>query len=211
MPHYWRPLPVGIGEAAYRMRLTGDPDQLVNVMGLDFATEPTLATANALMASWTSRIGPVTSSLITLEGVHILYQSDSNNQIAVDSNSTAVAGSKGSSTLLAPPNVTYLVRKRTGFAGRKNRGRIYFPGVVEGDIDNVGVVQGSVLTALQAAFTAWYGDLVTHTPVIVHSGLCTVGDTGHAGPHDVTPLPATPILSLEVDDRIATQRRRLNR
>ena len=95
-----------------------------------------------------------------------------------------------------PPNVTYLIRKRTGFAGRKFRGRWYLPGVVEGDADAAGVLSSTRQLALQTAMTLFAGDMITdgHDVVLLHS-------SAPPGPSVIT--------GLLVEQTVATQRRRL--
>ena len=95
------------------------------------------------------------------------------------------------------PQVAYLVKKLTALGGRRNRGRFYLPGVVESKVDGAGNVLGAFQTTIQTSMD----DFMTDTGaadigvVILHSD----GGT----PTDVT--------SLQVEPKVATQRRRLKR
>jgi len=96
-----------------------------------------------------------------------------------------------------PPNVAALIQKRTALGGRRNRGRIYLPALRETQIHDDGVVDSAYLDELQNVATIFLGDMDTegNPLVILHSG---------------SGAP-TPITALNVDGRVATQRRRLRR
>lgn len=100
----------------------------------------------------------------------------------------------------APPNTAILVRKVTPQGGRAGRGRFYFPGVSEldaqggGNLDpeersNLQDVLDDVLEKHSVAEIPW---------VLLH---------GAGSPISIP----TVITSLQVDGRLATQRRRLRR
>lgn len=211
MPHVWRPLPVGFADGFWRIRIVEDPNEMVCTMSFDLPNPPTQSDANALMAAFGTRIMPKVTNVVTLEGFHVIYQNDSLNQVAVDSNSAAVAGTGTGGASIVPVNCAVLIRKRTGFAGRRNRGRMYVPGISEVDVNGPGVIGSTAVAGWQTAVNSFYSDISAYGPVIVHSVICEQGEQGHTGAHSPVPGPPTPILSLEVDDRIATQRRRLNR
>ena len=106
------------------------------------------------------------------------------------------AGTGGPGTL--PPNVAVLVQKKTGLTGRKNRGRLYFPGFVgEGDVDANGIIDSDVLATMQGHFddflTAVNASTTNIDMAILH--------------HDAS--TPTPVTSLVVSNLVATQRRRI--
>jgi hypothetical protein len=107
-----------------------------------------------------------------------------------------IPGSIVSSTVT--PNVAVLVRKNTVLGGRRNRGRFYWPGLRETDVDEAGFVLTTRRTDLQADFDAFLSGLTLAdiTPVVLH---------GEAQGE----LAPVPIASFSVDPRVATQRRRL--
>jgi hypothetical protein len=98
----------------------------------------------------------------------------------------------------ASPNVSGLIKKRTGAGGRTGQGRSYLtPGYIEeGNIDESGTLNPTTRTSLQAKCDSFF----TH-----------VADAGHALVlfHESQAILPRVILSLEMDSRVATQRRRL--
>jgi hypothetical protein len=81
---------------------------------------------------------------------------------------------------------------------------MYIPGVREGDVDELGNVLSSSLTLWQDQFDGWYEYLTAgvaarlYPPVVLHRSE-GIG----------TEPPPTPVTVYQVDDRVATQRRRL--
>jgi hypothetical protein len=99
------------------------------------------------------------------------------------------------------PQVAVLIRKNTGFAGRSQRGRNYWPGIREADVEISGNLVVGTRTAWQDAATFFLaqfsgGGLAVTDMVLLHdSGSPTSG--------------ATLVTSYTVDSKVATQRRRL--
>lgn len=95
------------------------------------------------------------------------------------------------------PNAAVLIRKVTGLVGPRNRGRIYLPPATlnEGSVDQAGIMAGANQAVLQAQADSFLTGLGTNgVPMyLLHS------DGG----------PATEVVSLTVQARLATQRRRL--
>lgn len=199
-----RPIPVGHADVAWIFSLINDPEPIMTTFSMDFPTEPTVANANSLHNIFATRFAPVISNQYQLESVHILYQADANNQIAVDSDAVAIQ-MQGTGTPL-PQNCTYLIRKRTMFAGRKNRGRMYIPGVAEASVSSTGELATADLANVQTRATGFLADIsAIGVPELIHS--CS---------HLITEPPCVPgspttVISLQVDDVIGTQRRRLRR
>lgn len=98
------------------------------------------------------------------------------------------------------PNTAYLVHKATALGGRAGRGRMYMPGVNEGDVDGTGVVDGTLLGLLNTRWAAFAAALVlADLPmVLLH------------GPGSPISTP-TLVTGVTVDQKVATQRRRLRR
>lgn len=95
------------------------------------------------------------------------------------------------------PSVSVLVRKTTSVGGRTGRGRMYLPGVMDSQVNTNGTLPFATVSALQANADDFYAALVAlELPmVLLHSAVSS----------------PTPVNSLEVDGRAATQRRRLRR
>lgn len=113
----------------------------------------------------------------------------------IRSSSYDVAGP--ASGAAATPQVSYLIRKNTALAGRKNRGRLYLPGVMEVAVDSAGKVDSGYVTDITAAFTSFQTHCAAKsmTPVILHNSLES----------------PTGITSWACETVCATQRRRLRK
>jgi hypothetical protein len=96
------------------------------------------------------------------------------------------------------PQVTILVRKVTARGGRAGRGRMFHPGVEEGGTLSGGLFLQSVLDLLRAAFENFRNDLaLAAVPmVLLHNSAELLPDT---------------ITGLDVQQLVATQRRRLRK
>jgi len=108
------------------------------------------------------------------------------------------AGSASNSSVA--PNTATLIRKVTAFGGRSGSGRMYHPCVDEAWIDEGGNLGGGTLTALQGAWDDFLADLdASNVPMVLL--------------HNTTDVFASPtrVLGLEVQTKVATQRRRLRR
>lgn len=114
----------------------------------------------------------------------------------------------GSSTSFnaAPPNVTYLVKKTTAFAGRQYRGRLYWPFVNTNELLENGTFTGTTLTRLTTACVNLYAAPGTGSTTGVQGWVLLHRETA-AG---AAPAP-TPITSFQPSSTVATQRRRLER
>lgn len=120
---------------------------------------------------------------------------------------SSVAGTNTNQS--TPLNCAMLIKKTTGRAGRKNRGRMYWPFAVEGAVDLRGQISQSAvndfITKLNAFYELFQGgatDLEMLDGVyLFHSE--PEGSTEHDDPTEVT--------SFVLDTKIATQRRRLRR
>lgn len=95
------------------------------------------------------------------------------------------------------PAVSVLVSKQTASGGRKNRGRMYLPGLREANVSSGGVISSTNRTAWQAAVDDFFDGLgLGLIPmVILHTS-------------NVAP---TPVTALSVQSVVATQRLRQRR
>jgi hypothetical protein len=106
----------------------------------------------------------------------------------------------GASNDICNPNTAFLVRKITDDGGRAGRGRFYLPGVPSSQVDDGGQLDTTWAANLQSALDDFHTAMAASdmTPVVLHG----------AGSPITTPSPVT---SLQLDPRVATQRRRLRR
>lgn len=102
----------------------------------------------------------------------------------------------------AQPGTSYLIRKNTALGGRKNRGRMFVPGVDEDKVDASGGILPAWVTTLQGVAGDFFDAATAATmyPVVLHTLV----------PGPTQPAP-TAITSLSVESLVATQRRRLRR
>lgn len=100
---------------------------------------------------------------------------------------------------LAPPNAAYLVQKKTGYAGKKNRGRFYLPGVLMTSLlsGNSSKTAAGSHDALQTQLTAFLTAMQDDSlfMVILHQ-------------QGIVDAPRM-VTTLELVERLATQRGRL--
>lgn len=109
-------------------------------------------------------------------------------------------GSGASATQCVSQNSAVLLQKHTARPGRKGRGRMYWPYLIEAEVDNVGVLSSIVLTRNQTMIAAWISATTAavdfETPVLLHEDPVDV-------PNAITSWTVSPV--------IATQRRRIHR
>lgn len=104
----------------------------------------------------------------------------------------------------APPNVAWILRKRTNFVGRRYRGRMYFPwSLSETAMNELGVLTPAAISTRQGAANDWLdaADVAT-----AYEGLWLLhNETGTAAENPDR------ISTFEVAQVVGTQRRRLQR
>jgi len=155
----------------------------------------------AMVSGWHDELRDSTTTDLTCVEANGLWFDGTNEHSLLEP--LAEAGTGGTGVL--PSNCSLLVRKNTSFAGRAFRGRMYWPSMLaEGDVDINGIIDGAVVTALQGHFDTLFDDYLDSIPGAVPSLL-----------HDkvtddvLDPTLATPLTSLTVQPKIATQRRRM--
>lgn len=94
------------------------------------------------------------------------------------------------------PQVAVLIQKQTSFAGRRNRGRMYVPGVATASTNEDGTIDPGPLATWQLGADTWLNESQAHGIDLVIL---------HAQPG----LPPVPVEHLSVQQTLATQRRRL--
>lgn len=114
-------------------------------------------------------------------------------------------GTVGAVTDASPSSAnTVVVRKVTGFAGKRMRGRMAFPSMIvaESAVDAGGTIGSGFMSGLQTVFTNALNAMSTASlpMVLLHTRLTV----------DETPNP-TPVLQLDVQNLMGIQRRRQRR
>jgi hypothetical protein len=122
----------------------------------------------------------------------------------------AVAGTFSAADL--PPQVAVLIKKVTGFGGKKNRGRFYLPWAVPGSVVNErGTILAANVTAMQANMTLFLEQMATDGFPMYISNKVLVLTPPDTRPHVTAIHTGHLVLNLRVEDVVATQRRRLPR
>jgi hypothetical protein len=193
-------IPEGYGQLSMDLYVSGDNEAMTSTIGWDNApggfSDPQEA-ADAFFAILTDTGAPFEPSNVADEvtvGPFRATIGTASGPLTGPGLLTEV-GTAGVNAL--PNNCTLLVRKVTATGGRKGRGRMYiYPaGTDESVVDRVGVIGSLEVAAEQAKWDQVFAavSLAELDFVLLHS--------------DAT--APSPITSLVVDPRIATQRRRL--
>lgn len=188
---------------AVELESTADDRPYLVTFGIetDLNVVPAETHCDRVFQAWDDNFLPLMPNFITLTRVVGRFGQDAADDLIVQSTLPGQAGAVSGDFL--PQNNACLIRKRTALGGRKNRGRMYVPYVLpEGNVDNSGIIAGTRVTAIQTAADDFQDDLLA-------------GDPGPSIPmvvlHSVSTDTPTPITTLEVDNLLATQRRRLRR
>jgi hypothetical protein len=191
-------IPAGFGQIAYRFSLTNDPDEMIVTVGVNVLfgapgpQETVDLKADQFMAGFTAAGLYVGWTFLGC----VLRTDNSGGGSAIFEAPRNMTGTAVGET--PPQNCCVLVRKNTAGAGRRNRGRMYLPpfGLAEGDVSKSGMISSALVPTLQSQVTnGFMGDDM----VILHDSVAT----------NTPPGDPTPITGFVVDNRIATQRRRL--
>jgi hypothetical protein len=186
----------GYSQLEWRFSMTGDPDDYFCTMGTLIESSTATNIPQVAFDAWVANVLPVQSDQLILKAVEFKSLNAGGGAGTSESwfgNGTAIGGYGGG---VLPQNCALLVRKVTGLTGRKHRGRMYVPGILHEDfVSNTGLLTNAAWGALVARFNQLLIDLADVQPVVNHKS-----DPG---------LAATPITRLDVQQLIATQRRRL--
>lgn len=149
--------------------------------------------ANGIGLVVETRLLPLMSTEVTLVSVAVKKGPNATGQFA----RVAIGEAGEQAGDPVSPAVSLLVSKTTGFGGRKNRGRMYLPGLREANISSGGVVASNNLASWQGALDLMLEDLETGLVpmVILHS----------------SSSDPTVVTSLQAQSIVATQRQRQRR
>lgn len=192
-------IPVGFSQVNLLFGGTAVPLGAQMTFGVENTTDADPATIAALVdaAYNTAEVYKSQSTSCGLTG--ILVKNGPNATGASAQIAVSRTGSYAQPAL--PPNVSVLVRKFTAVGGRKGRGRMFFPAFVEGQVTEGGVIAPAEMTPLQTRFAAFRTGMRTAgiPPFLLHSGTGGFADL----PNEIT--------GFTVENKVATQRRRLRR
>ena len=189
------------GVITWHFNVVGCAGDAVVTCGFHSASDNTDDVAIHAFSAMGTLMMPQLSAHASLHRTSVLMQLSGNLESGESFGTGDVAGGQTASML--PTNCAILVQKRTNFAGRKNRGRFFFPGV-PGDSIQLNV-NGNVLTeakraSFQTALDSFFDELHADTndapiqPVVLHPAGVPV---------------STEIVAFAVVTTLATQRGRL--
>lgn len=188
-------VPIGYVDAWLKFTLAGDPEPMFTALGYGITTPPfSPADAQSLIFGMAATIQPIVSHNFVLAGGQVKVGNDGGD-ILFD---VGLSGSGGASAESVPNNTAILVRKSTGLGGRRGRGRMFIPGPSRDQIEATGAMSGAYRTSWQNAVDGLL-DFATLDANVDRAVLF----------HQTAPFVPTEIVSLTVEQRVATQRRRM--
>ena len=199
-------IPEGFVQAVYEHSLTGDSEPMVTTMGHEFSdlSDPQ-ATADFLHTAWATDMMPAAAPALTFTGVTIYV----GHYPALPSVFVSSLANQAGTRVIdpAPPNVAHLVRKRTDLAGRRGRGRMYLPNgfVASDNLSPAGILTAGEITAVQTRVDDWLATLEGSNPGTILAYPTVL----HRSEGEGVEPPPTRVLSLQLENKVATQRRRL--
>lgn len=136
------------------------------------------------------------------------------NETGPIGSSTTGAGNGAQSASSEPPNTAMLVTKITDIGGRRGRGRMFFPGVDSGNVNDDGTIGSTYLAAYQTDVDDFLNGLAAgQVPMYLLHGPKTEWQLIGGQPRRVPVAGAIPdpyeVIGLQCDNVVATQRRRL--
>jgi hypothetical protein len=192
-------IPVGYALVRMRFTLSGSTRAINMVYGVRPGDpfDDANAVADRVADNWESAASGFSqqANTVTLVGIDTKYNRAGTIEIGSRTASRAGARSEACNSI----NTAGLLTKQTGIAGRRNRGRFFFPGIPEGFVDPAGKLDTAYKASLQAAVNTWFG---------LHQTNSTEMNVLHAEPPAPAP-PPTVVNGLQVQDIAATQRRRM--
>lgn len=192
-------IPPGHSNLTWVIARTGDLQPYTSAVGIkNGAGGFSVADANALATAITTSTRANLSTGDQLVSIDYEYNDGDGRQAY--SVPIGLAGTMTGPTNQMPQNCATLTQKRTSRAGKKGRGRMYWPTLFEAEVDNV----GNLTAAPAARMTAMMGALLTEV----------LGPSGFVAPvllHKLSSDPPDTITSFTTSPVMATQRRRLRK
>lgn len=209
------PIPDGAAQVTHFFGGVGCPEGAAVTYGLsvELVTDPQAHCDDIHAAFGSDIVASNLTSDVTLLETMIKYGPTDVGATFVTAD--PIPGSGAINTSLAP-NTAYLVSKVTALGGRRNRGRMFLPGVFDGAVDDSGIVAPATVTQIQTGLDSFMANLeLENSPmVILHSPSYTweiQGGQPRRVYSEATPPPPTFVDALVAQAKVATQRNRLRR
>lgn len=185
-------IPPGYGLAALNFSSSTGTQPFVTTIGVGLANwgGDFVDAANAVFAAYATTMMGATDNDLTLSSVTLSVGQDGPGG-SVDSDATPVPGT--STGTFAPVAMAPVVRKTTNVLGRRGRGRMFIPGVIqESGVEPDGRLTTTFRNQLQGLCDNFFAELTTNdpslAPYLLHSeGLATE-------PTLITSLTVTPVV-----------------
>jgi hypothetical protein len=197
-------IPQGFGRLAHKFRLAGDNEPMFVTCG--WGAEGAIAdlydTARQMHDAMKSVHVQRGSAAYTLQETTVYYRAsaDPSPQVATFA-APWVGGNAGDAF---PSNTAFLLKKITAKGGRRHQGRMFYPGVNEGNVDSLGQVGASIVTSFNTLLATYIVNIEAIAGVL---GLFIL----HSQPQNLLIDDPTRITQIMCDGRVATQRQRLRR
>lgn len=189
------------GYAQVNLQFTGDaaPTGAEVTFGLDVsgaASDPASTAATVAVHYQDAGLDGIHVGALVLSSILVKFGPNDVGPFAVYP--TDIAGTAANPSTLI--NGALLIHKVTPMGGRVGRGRMFWPGIPDNQVNADGAVSGGYLTSVAEWLEDFRGKLITDEliPVLLHA------EPG------IQPLD-TPIDALLPQPKMATQRRRLRR
>lgn len=189
------PIPEGFSSVLVRIALTGDSDEMAVTFGMELTSGYDQSSADVTSATVSDWIRSLLNSSYSYNGIVVTAQLAGDDPVIFESSTDAGAGLGAGNCV--PQNTAYLLRKRTALGGRRNRGRMFVPGVPEAAVSNAGELTAPTVSDINDVNDVFLASLATFlTPMVIL--------------HRNDPfLPPTEVTALICQSTVATQRRRL--
>lgn len=194
-------MPIDEGYARITWTFTGEAAPTGAAVTLGVNQDPGVTITQAVQAAenaWEDNLLAQQVSTITLDKIMVKYGPDQTG-LASEQSSGSVGVLAGTAV---PPNGALLVTKVTEQGGRRGNGRMFIPGLLEGNVGPNGNLTAAYVNAWAAALLGFHADLVA-------AGLPPVILRGNPGVSPV--IGPIAIQSFQPQATMATQRRRLRR
>jgi hypothetical protein len=191
-------IPPGFAQINVNFSAGGTGRACTSVFGIAMTDTLTQAEWDAFSTGLGSQYKLIIKSPGRYEGMRILVGQDGPDPI--EFNSVSGAGAGGTALESVPPQVMWMAKKTTALAGRRHRGRTYFPDLQETSCDKDGTIISGTLTALQTLCDGISSVFSSGTKL---DGMVLL--------HDVVDPPPTPVTSYLASGKVATLRPRYER
>lgn len=196
-------IPEGYASVGIQMRRAGDPDPWYVTYGV--SNVPAFSGledwAGGILGQWDAIVGGVLPTDTAFTGIQLRVGVDGSDPLSVFYPAN-YQGRGGGATL--PQNCAVLITKVTGRSGRTGKGRMFWPTILESNVNGLGLIDPDYRGTLQTIWNTLYtahldgsGDFDGAPMFLLHN--------------EGVPFGADPtqIVSLTVDPIISTQRGRL--